>query len=474
MFLATRRRVGILTFSDGREFAHLRQLEATKDFEQRLVDALESTGEVECVRSAIVWSTELAQSEARRIACSGVDVTVFNYPVWAFPNFSAIAARFAPGPFILFSNMDPQYSGMVALLAAAGALEGLGDTTFRVMGDVSEDRVLTRLMTYVRAVSAKNRLRGQVYGLFGGRSMGMYTATPDPSLWQKQLGIDIEHIDQWEIVRRCSEVDASRASQGRQWLESLCREVRYDGRVLTPKKLELQIRSYHAVRSIIEEYNLDFIGIKGQPELTNSFCTMDVAEAFLNDPYDWEGEHEPIVCATEADSDGALTMQIFKHLANTPVLFADVRYYHPEGDFWDLSNSGQHATYFAARSMDPARNLSRVRLLPEVFFFPAGGASVQHVAAPGLATLARLMRRDGCYWMAIASVEVLDPGDAQAERLGAMTTGEWPHAFVRFKVTADELVETFSANHIHGVYGDYVAELVAVCKACQFGYRVYA
>lgn len=47
---------------------------------------------------------------------------------------------------------------------------------------------------------------------------------------------------------------------------------------------------------------------------------MDVAEAFLNDPYDWDGPHEPIVAATESDMDGALTMQIFKLLTGFPVL----------------------------------------------------------------------------------------------------------------------------------------------------------
>ena len=94
------------------------------------------------------------------------------------------------------------------------------------------------------------------------------------------------------------------------------------------------------------------MGIKGQPELTNSFCTMDLTEAFLNDPYDWEGKHKPIVCATEADSDGALTMEIFKEIAGTPVLFADVRHYDAEGDFWDMVNSGEHANYFAAALAD--------------------------------------------------------------------------------------------------------------------------
>lgn len=52
--------------------------------------------------------------------------------------------------------------------------------------------------------------------------------------------------------------------------------------------------------------------LKTHGDLTDRYVTMDVAEAFLNDPYDFDGPHEPIVAATEADMDGALTMQIFK------------------------------------------------------------------------------------------------------------------------------------------------------------------
>lgn len=63
------------------------------------------------------------------------------------------------------------------------------------------------------------------------------------------------------------------------------------------------------------------MGIKAHGDLTDRYCTMDVAEALLNDPYDWDGPKEPVVAATESDMDGALTMQIFKHLTGSPVLF---------------------------------------------------------------------------------------------------------------------------------------------------------
>ena len=136
-----------------------------------------------------------------------------------------------------------------------------------------------------------------------------------------------------------------------------------------------------------------FCGIKGQPELTNNFCTMDVAEAFMNDPYDFDGPKEPIVCSTEADMDAALTMEIFKKLAKTPVLFADVRHWHDDYKILDLCNSGEHATYFAGASFDYRDNLPRVSLLPESFYFQAGGAAVHHLAHPGKVTLARLGRK---------------------------------------------------------------------------------
>ena len=104
--------------------------------------------------------------------------------------------------------------------------------------------------------------------------------------------------------------------------------------------------------------DLDFCGIKGQPELTTHFATMDVTEAFLNDPYDWDGPKAPHVCATEADMDGALTMQLLQSLSGharccSPTSGTTTR----DRDIWDLCNSGQHATWFAARSDDPAENL---------------------------------------------------------------------------------------------------------------------
>jgi len=466
-------KVGILTFSDGREFVHRDLVDINKKFEGKLKERLEATEEIEVITgSEIVWKPSIAKREALKLRNEGAEVTIFNYAVWAFPHFTVIAGKFAPQPFLLFGNVNPKYPGMVGMLAAAGSLDHDGTFSKRVWGDIENDEVLHRVIAFIRAAAAKNRLKGARYGLIGGRPMGMYTAVPNVDLWNSLFGVDIEHIDQYEIIRRSELIQVEKAKRAREWLESRVGKIHYDDKQLTPEKLELQIKSYYAVKDIMEEMELDFVGIKAQPELTNNFATMDVTEAFLNDPYDWDGPHEPIVCATEADSDGALTMQILKSISKSPVLFADVRHYDAEFDVLDLCNSGSHATFFAGKSYVPEENLKHVEFYPEGFYFPAGGASVRHIAAPGKVTIARLMRKNGKYWMAIIPAEFVDLGD-RAEEKAFNTQIEWPHAFAKLEVPIDEFLSTYGSNHCHAVYGDYVEELKTFCEISGIDYRLY-
>ena len=466
-------KVGILTMSDGRDFVHKDLIGFARGVEGGIAEALEAAGH-EVVRAGeLVWTNKLAVSEARKMAEARPDLTIFNIPVWAFPHFSMLAARETPGPLLLFSNIDPQYPGMVGMLAAAGSLDQIGRTYARAYGDVSDPAVLGRVEANARAAGAVRALQGSTFGRIGGRPMGMYTAVSNPDAWMEKFGVDVEEIDQWELVRRSEGVEAGKVRRAREWLEGHAAGVHYDGKQLTPELLERQIRSYYAMQELIEEWNLDFSGIKGQPELTTHFCTMDITEAFLNDPYDWDGPKETHVCATEADMDAALTMQILKHLSGAPVLFADVRHYHADRGIWDLCNSGQHATWFAARSADAAENMSRVHLYPEGFYFPAGGASVHHLAAPGDFTFARLTRKDGRYRMHVMRGAFETYDDETNEALMRQSDYAWPHAFARMDASADEILSRYGSNHIHAIPGDHVDELRAVCRLLDVDYDGY-
>jgi L-fucose isomerase len=457
-------RIALMTVSDGRPKVHDELEDFALGVQERIARALREAGMEVDAAPATIGDNAAAVATARRLADGRADLTVINLPVWAFPHFSVIAARETPGPLALFSNLDPKYPGMVGMLAAGGALDQLGRRHARAWGDVDEPAVLERLVGLAGAAAAVRGLEGSTFGRVGGRPMGMYTAVSSTDQWMTQFGVDVEEIDQFELVRRAEAVNGTTARQAREWLEERVAGVHYDGRQLTPELLERQLRTYVAMRELVSDLRLDFCGIKGQPELTDHFCTMDVAEALLNDPYDWDGSKASIVCSTEADMDAALTMQILSALSGTPALFADVRHYHADLEIWDLCNSGQHATWFAARSDVPEENLRHVHLYPEDFYFPAGGASVHHLAAPGEMTFARLNRRDGRYRMQVlrGAFEQFEPDEN--ERLMRASSYEWPHAFARFTASADEILDRFGSNHIHAVPGDRVAELREVCR----------
>jgi L-fucose/D-arabinose isomerase len=456
--------------SDGREGVHRDIEKFARRVEAEISASLEESGH-EVVRAReVVWTNRLAVSEARRVADTRPDLTIFNIPVWAFPHFSMLAAGETPGPLLLFSNINPEQPGMVGMLAAAGGLDQIGRNYGRAYGDVSEPAVVARLKAHVRAGAAVRALQGSTFGRIGGRPMGMYTAVSNADQWMEQFGVDVEEIDQWELVRRSGGVDGRKVRAAREWLEGHAGGVHYDGERLTLDLLERQIRTYYVMRELIEEWNLDFSGIKAQPELTNNFCTMDITEAFLNDPYDWDGPKEPHVCSTEADMDAALTMQLLKKISATPVLFADMRHYHADRGIWDLCNSGQHATWFAARSDDPAQNMRRVHLYPEVFFFPAGGASVHHLAAEGDFTFARLTRLDGHYRMQVMRGALERYDDETNEDLMKQSTYEWPHAFARMEAEAGEILDRYGSNHIHAIPGDHMETLKVVCKLLDMDY----
>lgn len=451
--------------SDGRPYLHQTQFEMNMRYQESIQRELEKTGLVEVIAgTAPINSSAAAKEEALRIKKAGAEITIFNYAIWCYPHFTAVAANEAPGPYILFCNLHPSECGMVGMMAAAGTLDQIGRVYERIWGNIQDQKVLNRVLTAIRAFCAVGRLRGCTYGNFGGRPMGMYTAVANLDQWQEQFGVDVEDFEQYDIVRYGEKVDARRVSRARSWLEENVGTIAYNDSNFTPQKLDTQIRSYYALRALIEERQLDFIGIKAHGDLTDWYVTMDLAEAFLNDPYDWDGPHEPIVAATESDMDGALTMQIFKYLADTPVLFADVRHYEASEDVWFFSNSGTAATYFAGKSFDPKENLKHVSLLPETKDYPAGGGSVHHFAASGKVTFARLARKQGKYYLTLVPGEILQFSRERMNALGALATPQWPVAFTKLRVPAETFLRRYPCNHIHGVYGDYINEWILVAK----------
>ncbi len=470
-------RVGVLDFGDGRSFLQAPLEPVNRQFRDRLIERLRADGFDVVSGDEVIWQNDIAVRNGRRMQAEQVDVVIFNFSVWAWPQYARVAAQFCPQPIVMFSTINPKYPGLVGMLANAGSLAQAGIRFTKTFGDLTDPHVYDGLRVQLVAIAAARRLKGLTYCLIGGRSLGIDTTVIDPAQWMRQFGIDVDHVDQFELIRRAEGQARTRIDTALSYLKRTVKKIHWTAPDapfrLTEDLLRKQLGLYYAAIDLISEFHYDFLGIKGQRELTEHYATADVAEAFLNDPYGPDGSPKPpIVCATEADSDAALTMQVFKHLTGQPALFADVRHYHQDLDIWDLCNSGEHATFFAACSLDPAENLARTEFRPQGFYFPAGGAAVYHIAAPGPMTLARLTRDNGRYVMTIVAAEFVDFGEDQNHALAAVSQDNWPHAFARLACTPETFIHHFHCNHIHGAYGSWVRELEQVCDVLGIEARV--
>ena len=449
-------RIGLLSLSDGRERVHEELVPVIEQYNDSLVAVLETTDEVEVIRgSTPLNNPEAARHESERLKQAGVVGVILHQPVFGFPHFAVIAAQILDVPFLILSPREPNYPSLVGLLTVGGAFAQLEIPHVRIWNNIEESGVLARVLAFVRAASAVRRLRGQVYGLLGGRSMGLYSAAPAPNLWVRYFGVDTDHVDQGEIVRRADAVRAERVAAGIAWLSEQTGGIHYDDDQLTPSRLERQVRAYLATKDIVADYGWDFLGIKCHYEMSEYYAVQCMTASLLNDPYDWEGPKETSVVSCEADSDGALSMQLLKLLTSRPVALLDVRFYDQEAGLWVLSNCGAAPTWFAARSENSAENLAKVQLVPSTPKYLAGGAHVWFQFREGPVTLARLQRFGDAYQLVVLRGNVVERPVESVRGASSI----WPLAFVRLETTLERIVENLNSNHLHLVSGDAIEEL---------------
>lgn len=457
-------RLGLITFGDNRahEWEHVfrkmtepRHAEAMRYFQQQPVELI--------ANEAVARFKDDIDAQVDALLAAGAEVLVAHIPCWTSPNLVVRGVQRAGLPTILIGNKHPSTHSTVGLMGTGGTLSQIGYDHLRVREDFN-DQLTERIMPYIRAAATKKRLRGKTYGLFGGRSLGIDTGTFDPMQWKQLFGVDTEHIDQLEIVRRSEFVSEEATQTMVNWLERMAGTVKYDETVLTPEKLAFQVRCYLATKDIIEDMGLDFIGIKCMPDMTNYYVPQCISAALMPGPYDADGSKDPMMMACEADGDAALTMEILKEISGgKPVLFMDVSYIDDERGTYYFPNCGAFCSWYAARSDDPAENMRSVELRPANR--PAGGAITYFTTSPGELTLARLFRIEGQYHMAIIEGETVTISAEEYQAfVAARGTHQLPTAFVKMDADTETLISQFGSNHILAVDGRYTRELVQFCE----------
>jgi L-fucose isomerase len=458
-------RVALMTFGDERDYmwdGYFRGLTEPRHAEAR--EYLRGLGlELLCFEEVARTKTEIDRQVAE-LRAAGAEALFAHTPCWATPNLAVRAIQSLDLPTVVMTSTSAATHGMVGMLATAGSLGQIGFDHMRVREDFGAPVFVEEVLPFFRAAAARARLQGRVMGLFGGRSLGIDTGTFDPMQWRAQFGVDVNHIDQLEIVRRAERVDAQRVASMMKWAREQFASIDFDGEKLTEEKLEFQMRCYLANKDINAEQELDFISVKCMTELSDHYVPQCISAALMPGPFDGEGAKASCSMSCEADGDGALSMEILKLVSGGgATLFADVSHMDTRENILYLPNCGGMCAWFAGRSDEAAQNLRRIQLRPSVR--PGGGATTYFTAAPGPVTLARLYRVAGDYRMAILPGEAVRLSeDDLAAFVRDRGSHQLPTAFVRVAADLERFVEEFGSNHISGVAGQWTRELELLCE----------
>jgi L-fucose/D-arabinose isomerase len=421
------------------QFAEARRV--LESFGARVVDPGEFT-----------TSYDKAAEHGRLLRSLGATVLVVFVARWSYGTSAVAAAAECGVPVIIWSGTDVKQVGLVGASVCRGSLDEAGITNCLVYGDFDDPDAIRDLEIRCKGAAAGTRLRGQKYGLMGSRSLGMLTASIDANQWRRNFGIEVESWDQLEVIEKAKALPDSLVEQHVQWTYQEFGSIQ-----VKPDVLRAGIKIYIAAKEIIGRNGFDFVSVRCLPETPEIFTTFCYAIALLNDTSDAEGEKEAVCCSCESDSNGALTMQILKHLGGAPVMFGDVRTVRlQDGEVW-ISNCGSQATLLAG-------SRRKVHWVPhgfQEFKWKIGGAAPQTVAKPGRVTLARLTRVAGDYVMLIAG------GESQDYPLAKLEETYWgfsPHAFVRLDADPRRFAQELRSNHLTLVYGDFVPHLLETCR----------
>jgi L-fucose/D-arabinose isomerase len=458
-------KVGLISFGDEREEMWEKVFRDLAEPRHQLGHEYLAELPVEFYSSPDVARTlQQINAQVDDLKAKKVDVLIAHIPCWTAPNLVVHGIQQMGLPTVIVTSQSAATHGMVGFLGAGGALKQVGIDHLRIREDFKTDAMTKKLMPFIWAAYVKNKLRGETFGMFGGRSLGIDTGCIDPLQWRSQFGIDVEHIDQLEIIRRADLIPAERTRKMLEWLKQTCGKIEFNDTVLTEEKLSFQINCYLATKDIAKDKHLDFVAVKCMPDMTNHYVPQCLTAALMPGPYDGEGDKPCMAMGCEADGDNALTMEIMQQITGgKATLFGDLSHMDIGTQTLYLPNCGAQSTWFAQRSDDPAQNMRHVELIPSVR--PGGGATVYFRSAPGSITLARLYRWSGEYRMAIIPGEAVELSQEKLDEfIEARGKHQLPTAFVKVPTDLDKLIDEFSSNHIAGVAGDCVKALEHFCR----------
>jgi len=460
----------------------------------------------------VVYSSILVDSEsqadivAQQFRNAGVNILVCAPDTWAFPQLTTISLlqQFPKEtPLnITCGNSGPK-PGVVYAHAANGAISQYGRMVALNVGTWSDtgsnpvmtDSTAAALIDWCYAAVAAAALRGRRVMIFGHDSMGMETALMHVLATRNTFGLEITRLDMKllsDMLQKAS-YNKEELNELRSWIDKHVGkrlELKSDA---DSERFNQSLAMYLICRKLLADLNAVGGGFMSQLEWTSDkrgipLPVADIMESLFNSTFDHNGPKAPIPFATEADTQGLLTMLAFTYLSGgNPPLFMDFRKaweaweiqalakkigvkIPPKADYVlkglvDGNNSGSASLDWAALPGSSVSNIMKNIIMPlaDEYYFPGGGNSVTFVSQAGIKGIAGRMAyssltdKFSLFWDEAVTTEV--PKKLE-KAMCNLTNWNWPHTFVIPKyANMIEYKQYAPANHFHMVWNLPVARL---------------
>jgi L-fucose isomerase len=346
------------------------------------------------------------------------------------------------------------------------------------------------LVDWCYAAITRVGVKGRRVVIFGHDSMGMETALSHIIPTRRTFGLEIARLDMKLLADMLNKgaYDAEEVKALRAWCEKMVGSRLEIGGEEDSGKFNQGLAMYLIVRDLLADLNAVGGGFMNQLEWGSDrrglpLPILDVMESLLNSTFDHNGPKTAIPFATEADTQGLLTMLHFSWLTGgNPPLFMDFRkVWEPwelqgkaqelglagaEPDaLWrtkglvDGDNSGSAALDWAALPGTPVEQIMANVYMPpaELYYFPGGGNSVTYVSPAGIEGVAGRMAFSAdtnLFSMIWDEAVTVRPPDKLVDTLINLTNVTWPHTFVTPKYASMvEYKQYAPANHFHMIWG---------------------
>ncbi|MBN1864783.1 MAG: hypothetical protein JW808_07775 [Victivallales bacterium] len=384
------------------------------------------------IQSAAVSTHQEAAAIGRKLAGLFPDMVVFLPVCWFEDYLVTDFIEECKAPLLLWALPGMETGSLCGSQQLGTLLKYLGHPFFHVFGELNNPEVVSEALKYFKAAALYSRLRRSRIGLYGSRVNGMTHTSPNEFMLKKTLGSRIVPVPSGKIIFIGDDLEVKKVWNS---FKKRCGAVN----VSYESGIE-SIRTYCALKKVVEENDLNALAVGCYPDLMGKVC---IAASLLAE--------EGIPMACEGDVNGALGQLILTLLSGKPTMNTD--FLEPvDANSIVFTHCGSSSLSLAEKKSDTS--LNSVRLMRQ-------GVCALFPAKPGKVTMLNLTPVENAYQCAMLS------GEAMATEM--VFPGN--PARVKFGRPAKDVIDwTFQegmGHHWMIAYGDYSEEIRAWAKLVQ-------